>query len=70
MGWGPGKSRVVDPKRHFQKPMPLSPLVRIDYVELRDADELTELTTVGQRAVLAIAAFVGTTRLIDNRVLS
>jgi pantoate--beta-alanine ligase len=43
--------------------------VRIDYVELRDADELTELTSVGKRAVLAIAAFVGTTRLIDNRVL-
>ncbi|UJA18960.1 NADH-quinone oxidoreductase subunit NuoG [Thermoleophilia bacterium SCSIO 60948] len=30
MGWGPGKSRVTDPKRHFQKPVPLSPLVRID----------------------------------------
>ena len=30
MGWGPGRSRVTDPKRHFQKPMPLSPLVRID----------------------------------------
>jgi NADH-quinone oxidoreductase subunit G len=30
MGWGPGKSRVVDPKRHFRKPVPLSPLVRID----------------------------------------
>ena len=30
MGWGPGKSRVIDPKRHFQKPIPLSPLVRID----------------------------------------
>src|SRR5688572_3217905 len=30
MGWGPGKSRMIDPKRHFQKPMPLSPLVRID----------------------------------------
>jgi NADH-quinone oxidoreductase subunit G len=30
MGWGPGKSRVSDPKRHFQKPIPLSPLVRID----------------------------------------
>src|SRR5690348_1870021 len=30
--------------------------VRIDYVELRDADELTELTTVGKRAVLAVAA--------------
>ena len=30
MGWGAGKSRVTDPKRHFQKPVPLSPLVRID----------------------------------------
>ena len=30
MGWGPGRSRSVDPKRHFQKPLPLSPLVKID----------------------------------------
>ena len=30
MGWGPGKSRMTDPKRHFQKPLPLSPLVKID----------------------------------------
>ena len=30
MGWGPGKSRVIDPKRHFQKPIPLSPLIKID----------------------------------------
>jgi NADH-quinone oxidoreductase subunit G len=30
MGWGPGRSRFTDPKRHFQKPVPLSPLVRID----------------------------------------
>jgi len=30
MGWGPGKSRVTDTKRHFEKPLPLSPLVSID----------------------------------------
>jgi NADH-quinone oxidoreductase subunit G len=30
MGWGPGESRVIDPKRHFQKPIPLSPLIKID----------------------------------------
>jgi NADH-quinone oxidoreductase subunit G len=30
MGWGPGRNRFVDPKRHFQKPLPLSPLVKID----------------------------------------
>jgi NADH-quinone oxidoreductase subunit G len=30
MGWGPGRSRYTDPKRHFQKPLPLSPLIAID----------------------------------------
>ena len=29
-GWGPGQSRVIDEKRHFQKPIELSPLVAID----------------------------------------
>ncbi len=29
-GWGPGKSRVIDEKRHFQKPVELSPLIAID----------------------------------------
>jgi pantoate--beta-alanine ligase len=42
---------------------------RIDYVELRDAEELTPITHVERPAVLALAVFVGTTRLIDNRVL-
>jgi pantoate--beta-alanine ligase len=52
-------------------PIEAEPLARIDYVELRDADELTELLRVepGRRAVLALAVFVGATRLIDNRVL-
>jgi pantoate--beta-alanine ligase len=43
---------------------------RIDYVELRDATELTPIERLERPAVLAIAAFVGTTRLIDNRVLA
>ena len=30
MGWGPGKSRFTDPKRHVEKPLPLSPLIAID----------------------------------------
>src|ERR1700716_3143080 len=29
-GWGGGKSRFIEPKRHFQKPLELSPLVAID----------------------------------------
>jgi pantoate--beta-alanine ligase len=42
---------------------------RIDYVELRDAEELTAIAQVERPAVLALAVFVGTTRLIDNRVI-
>ncbi len=45
---------------------------RVDYVTLADADELTPLspeTVAGDRAVLAVAAFIGSTRLIDNVVL-
>ncbi|HET8672648.1 MAG TPA: NADH-quinone oxidoreductase subunit NuoG [Thermoleophilaceae bacterium] len=29
-GWGAGRSRVVEPKRHFEKPLEISPLVAID----------------------------------------
>jgi NADH-quinone oxidoreductase subunit G len=29
-GWGLGRSRFIEPKRHFEKPLALSPLVAID----------------------------------------
>ena len=29
-GWGGGTSRFIEPKRHFQKPLALSPLIAID----------------------------------------
>jgi pantoate--beta-alanine ligase len=41
----------------------------IDYVELRDAENLAALDIVAAPAVLAIACRIGSTRLIDNRVL-
>jgi pantoate--beta-alanine ligase len=39
---------------------------RVDYVELVDADTLQQVTDLQRPAVLAVAAFVGRTRLIDN----
>ena len=38
----------------------------VEYVELRDADTLAPLPRADRPAVLAIAAHVGKTRLIDN----
>ncbi len=29
-GWGAGRSRMIEPKRHFEKPIELSPLIAID----------------------------------------
>jgi len=44
------------------------PLVRIDYVEVRRADDLAVVECIepGVEYVVAVAAFVGKTRLIDN----
>ncbi|MGI5839408.1 MAG: pantoate--beta-alanine ligase [bacterium] len=44
------------------------PLVRPDYVEIVGADDLAPVRTVEGGELLAVAAFVGKTRLIDNVV--
>lgn len=46
-----------------------APDARIDYVELRDAETLTEVTRAEKPAVLALAVLLGRARLIDNTVL-
>jgi pantoate--beta-alanine ligase len=45
------------------------PEVRIDYLEIVNADTLLPLTEAVPGALVAIAAYVGTTRLIDNTIL-
>ncbi len=43
---------------------------RIDYVELVDPETLEPLSRMHRPALLALAVFFGTTRLIDNRLYS
>lgn len=45
------------------------PLARVQYVSLADMDSLRELETVSTRALLSTAAYLGSTRLIDNLIL-
>ena len=40
--------------------------VQIDYIELVDADEMQPVSEIRGRVLLAVAAYVGQTRLIDN----
>jgi pantoate--beta-alanine ligase len=45
------------------------PEVRIDYLEIVNADTLLPLTEAVPGALAAVAAYVGSTRLIDNTIL-
>jgi pantoate--beta-alanine ligase len=45
------------------------PEVRIDYLEIVDPDTLDPVSDVSKGALVAVAAYLGTTRLIDNIVV-
>lgn len=45
------------------------PEVRIDYLEIVNADTLLPMTEAVPGALVAVAAYVGSTRLIDNMIL-
>jgi pantoate--beta-alanine ligase len=45
------------------------PQVRLDYFEVVDPEMLDPVEHISGRTLVAVAAFVGTTRLIDNVVL-
>ena len=60
--------RLVDVMR---RTLNMTPGVRIDYVEVRDAETLAVADgCIARPVVTAIAAFVGATRLIDNQLLA
>lgn len=46
-----------------------APSVRMDYLEIVDPDSLEALAEIDRPALVAVAAFVGNTRLIDNITL-
>jgi pantoate ligase/cytidylate kinase len=52
-----------------KKKLTLSPGVRVQYVECVHPQTLMPLETIEEGGLLAIAAYVGSTRLIDNMIL-
>ena len=46
------------------------PTVRLDYLSIVDPDTLLPVKEINRPALAALAAWVGSTRLIDNRILS
>jgi pantoate--beta-alanine ligase len=57
---------VVEKMRAF---LAQGPLVRLEYAAVVDPDTLEPVTTIDSKVLGAVAAFVGKTRLIDNRLI-
>jgi len=55
-------------RQRVREELAKEPLVREQYVEVVDADDLSQVSYIDGRVAVAVAAFVGTTRLIDNIV--
>ncbi|MDX1664246.1 MAG: pantoate--beta-alanine ligase [Candidatus Promineifilaceae bacterium] len=56
-------------RRLMKETVAAEPLARLDYVSVADPASLAELESVGQKALLSLAVFIGEVRLIDNVLL-
>lgn len=54
---------------HVQAVIAAEPLARIDYVAIVDAESLQPVERLSGRVLVALAVYIGRTRLIDNTVL-
>ena len=64
-----GETSADAMRQAMQEFFPGDPHLRLDYAEVVDADTLLPLADISKGALVAVAAWVGTTRLIDNVVL-
>ena len=55
---------IIDQNLHTE------PLARVDYVEVVDFENIQRVETIGRETLIAIAVFIGKTRLIDNIIIS
>lgn len=56
-------------KKEMEKILKSGPDMKVDYVEIVDADSLEPLGDVQKNTLIAVAAFAGRTRLIDNAII-
>jgi pantoate--beta-alanine ligase len=67
--YGAGQKDVARLLESGHSVLATEPDVRIDYLEIVNADTLLPLTEAVSGALVAVAAYVGATRLIDNTLL-
>lgn len=61
-----GERSVPAVLTEMRRMLEAEPLATVDYVEIRDAGDLSVIDTIQGRVLVALAVFIGRTRLIDN----
>lgn len=61
-----GERNVDTVKQIISTEIKKEPLSRIDYIEIVDSENLQSVETVNRSVLVAIAVYIGKTRLIDN----
>ena len=56
-------------RRRMREMIEAEPLAKIDYIAIVDADTLDDLDIARGKVLVALAVFIGKTRLIDNIIL-
>lgn len=61
-----GEKDAAKIKKAIADNIATEPLAKVDYVDIVDFDTITPIETIGENVLVAIAVYIGKTRLIDN----
>ena len=64
-----GENDAVVIKKIIIDKLNTCPLAKIDYVEIVNFDNIQPISIIEGSVLIAIAVYIGTTRLIDNRII-
>ena len=64
-----GQKDVAKVKAAITAEINKEPLASIDYVEVVDFENIVPVDTIGKSVLVAMAVYIGKTRLIDNFII-
>ncbi len=65
-----GENNTTIVKEMIRQTIEAEPLSQIDYVEIVDFDSIEPIDEIRQNTLIAVAVYIGSTRLIDNEIIS
>lgn len=67
--FGNGERKAAKISKAITDVLSSEPLAKVDYVEIVDVENIDPVKTIEKNALIAIAVYIGSTRLIDNIIV-